>query len=178
MKKSTKGSLAAAAAGALLLGGTGSLALWTATGTVAGGGANGIKTGHLTLTADACTGTGSGTHDWQFSSTQAYTPGTSKVIPGDVISKVCTYTLDLAGDNLKADLSLSGGALGLSTPGVSVTTAKYTIGGTDYTGTHQVTASGPTVVTVTLEVTFNQDATGSMNVTDTLSDLVLTASQA
>lgn len=177
MKKSTKGAFAAAAAGVLLVGGGGTLATWTATGNLGGGGASGIKTGHLTLTAATCTGTGSGNHDWQFSPTKAYTPGTSKIIPGDTISKVCQYTLDLAGDNLKADVSLSGGALGLSTSGITVD-GHYTIAGTDYTGTHQVTDAGATVITLSLSVTFDSNATGSMDVTDTLSNLTLTAAQA
>ena len=46
MKKSTKGALAAAAAGSLLLGGAGSLAYWTDAETVGGGS---IASGHLKL---------------------------------------------------------------------------------------------------------------------------------
>src|SRR4051794_38302845 len=109
MKKATKGALAAAAAGSLLLGGAGSLAYWTGTQSITGGS---IKSGELTLSAPVCTGTG--LHDWQFDGTAptAFTMGTSKVVPGDTISKVCKMTL-------KADGTHIGATFGLTTPTLS-----------------------------------------------------------
>ncbi len=53
MKKATKGAIAAAGAGVLLLGGAGTLAYWTADGAAAG---SDITAGDLDLTAGTCSG--------------------------------------------------------------------------------------------------------------------------
>lgn len=100
MKKSTKGVLAAGAAAVLLLGGAGSLAYWTSGDTVTG---TGIDAGTLKLEpadADApCTG-------WTFADGTAYAAA-DKVVPGDVLSKTCTYTLTVTGKHLSGTISAS-----------------------------------------------------------------------
>lgn len=97
MKKSTKGALAAAAAGSLLLGGAGSLAYWTDAEDIMG---TSITSGHLKLNpVDAnCDAT------WKLGAT-AYT--TQVLAPGDVLTRHCQYTVSKSGDNLTARLNVS-----------------------------------------------------------------------
>ena len=96
MKKSTKGAVAAGAAAVLLLGGAGSLAFWTATGTADGGA---ITSGDLKLTDGTCDPT------WQYADGAAGA-GTDVAlfVPGDQVTKQCTFELEATGDNLSATL--------------------------------------------------------------------------
>lgn len=92
MKKSTKGALAAGAAAALLLGGAGTLAYWTADAEVNGGTLN---AGSIELTAADCDGF-------------VHSDGSpvSLVVPGDVVTNDCDVTLVLEGDNIGATLTI------------------------------------------------------------------------
>jgi alternate signal-mediated exported protein len=92
INKSTKGALAASAAGVLLLGGAGSLAYWTSTQDVTG--AN-IDTGHLKLVSPDC-GVG-----WVLDGGATY--GAQLLVPGDTLTKVCSFTVDASGAHLTAD---------------------------------------------------------------------------
>jgi alternate signal-mediated exported protein len=97
MNKSTKGALAAAAAGVLLLGGAGTLAFWTDTESTPG---VTINTGHLDLTDLNC-GTG-----WTLDGGSAYT--SQLLVPGDTLSKTCTAELDIAGAHFtQADFAVT-----------------------------------------------------------------------
>lgn len=100
MKKTTKGALAAAAAGTLLLGGAGSLAFWNATATVAGGTLN---SGSLKLVAgaDNCT-------PFVLDDDEPATAGPTVIVPGDTLTKTCTYTVNATGNHLRANLSAVG----------------------------------------------------------------------
>lgn len=104
MKKSTKGALAAGAAASLLLGGAGSLAYWTSTGTIDG---TSITSGHLKL---AQSPTNCDT-DWTLTgagqTTGAALTAGDVLSPGDVLTKHCSYTVSMDGKNLKADLAVS-----------------------------------------------------------------------
>jgi alternate signal-mediated exported protein len=175
MKKATKGALAAAAAGTLMVGGAGSLAFWTGTGTVAG---TNISSGSITMGAETCTGTG--LHGWQFADSGAFSASTSKIVPGDSISKVCTFSLALAGDNIGADLTLTnpatftGGstlATALGTP-----TATFAVDGATAT---QVTAAGTYAIKVTVTVAFPSSVTAvdTQSVSTSLNNLTVTATQ-
>ena len=95
MNKSTKGALASVAGAALLLGGAGSLAYWNASATVNGGS---ITTGSLTLGAGTC-----GT-SWVYANGSAAGQTVVKVVPGDAITKSCTFTVGASGDHLSATL--------------------------------------------------------------------------
>ncbi len=96
MKNTTKGALAAGTAAVLLMGGAGSLASWSDSKTLAGGS---VASGELSLSAPACA-------DWVYA-TGKVNAGTavSKFVPGDVVSKTCTFVVKAAGDNLKATLT-------------------------------------------------------------------------
>lgn len=89
MKKSTKGAFAVVAAAALVFGAAGTLAFWTDTATTDG---TTINTGHLNLDGEDC---GAG---WTLDGGAAYTD--QLLVPGDTLTKDCTYTLDVAGTHL------------------------------------------------------------------------------
>lgn len=94
MKKSMKALLAAAAATALLIAGAGTVAYWTATGTVTG---NTFTSGTLELEPTAADG----------AHCTGWLPATTLIVPGDVLTQTCTFTVDATGDNLSATLSAS-----------------------------------------------------------------------
>lgn len=139
MKNSTKGALAASAAGVLLLGGAGSLAYWTANGSAEGGD---ITSGELKLTDGTCD------DDW------VYAPGAAGAgtdvalfVPGDKVTKQCTFTLTATGDNLAATIDAPS-AVTYTAPSTATTLSltadtTFTIGGA--AGTPAAIADGGTV---------------------------------
>lgn len=100
MKKVTKATIAAVAAGALLLGGAGTIARWQATQTIDAGT---VESGHLNLTT---TGTG----QWQDISNpdapEPFDPTTQQLVPGDVVTFSQTATIDAEGKNIAGVLSV------------------------------------------------------------------------
>jgi alternate signal-mediated exported protein len=178
MHKSTKGALAAAAAGALLLGGAGSLAYWNSSQTVSGGS---ISSGTLTLTQE----TGQSCTDWTLDAAggpTAYTPGTTLVVPGDVITKTCDYTVNASGAHLSANLTMDGtsitGSNALSaalTPG-----ATYALDGSTVASGDAITsADDGAVLSAAITVTFDSSTTGvtAQGLTAGLDDIVVTLQQ-
>lgn len=171
-----KGAVALGFAALLLLGGAGSLAFWTATGTVSGGA---IDTGSLALTTPACAG------GWTLDSAGgggAYIPGTTLLVPGDVISETCTTTLTATGAHMRGTITantpnVTGAAAGTFT--VSVGNIADTTTGTNLT-TFTNTNNGDTLA-VQVQVTFVDPGTAdnsTQNLTAVLSDVTLTATQA
>ena len=122
MRKSTKGTLAGLAAVALLLGGFGTHAAWNDQATIAGGN---IQDGALRLA-------GSGCGAWQLLATDAKTvlqsasdPGSLFLLPGQLLTRHCSFTVDLKGvGTVTADISTPSFTLpnGLSGAGLSLTT--------------------------------------------------------
>lgn len=187
MKKSTKGAVAAAAAGVLLLGGAGSLALWSATDTVTG---TDVTSGELKLSAPTCTG-------WKFDGSEttankAYVPATDKIVPGDVLTQSCDYSITAIGEHLRATLTAPTSSLTgtLSTFITPTSTFKYKVPSVasgaaagDTVGTITESADGSTV-TALLKVAFNSGSNNtSQSSTATplsavLGDFVVTFSQA
>lgn len=163
MKKTTKGAVAAVAAGALLLGGAGTLAYWTDDANVDGGTVN---SGSIELTATDCS-TAPWTHTEDGSTVV-------NIVPGDTIEKVCEATLVLEGDHIGATVELDAdslsdveGALG----------QELEAGATIPAG--PVTGEGTHDVSVTISVSFpGEPATNaSQNGTAVLNGLALTATQ-
>jgi len=188
MKKSTKGALAAAAAGTLLLGGAGSLAYWTDSSTVSG---TSITSGYLDLGDPVCTG---GTlHDWQIDGGAAYDPLTMRLVPGDTLTKKCTITVNKAGTHFtNADFTVAQGATSGSAQlfGDELTlTAAYSKGATPL-GSGSGTTTGVAVSngdTVTVDLTIawpygaaadntSNDLTGA-GFQAALADITITAKQ-
>jgi alternate signal-mediated exported protein len=164
MNKSTKGALAAGAAGVLLLGGASSLAFWTDSDAVAGGT---FTAGSLNLTPL------NGCNVWNLDTGepggQPFDPATGKIVPGDVITKVCTFTIDAVGTHLRAGVVAEAGTDSgdlIDSGDLTVGTAALTIAGNPIT---EITAANNTqTLSVTVPVTFN-DPGVSDNTTQTLS---------
>jgi len=147
MKKSTKGALAAVAAGVLLLGGAGTLAYWTAGTDVTGGT---LTSGELKLTGVTCD------PDWVFDATEdepshAYVSG-DLIVPGDTLTKTCTGTVVATGEHLRATVATTGGAKSGALASTLVVTPTATIGGN--TVTEITEANNGDTVSVGLQVQF------------------------
>ena len=180
MKKSTKGALAAAAAGSLLLGGAGSLAYWTDAEDIMG---TSITSGHLKLNPVGanCDAT------WKLGTT-AYT--TQVLAPGDVLTRHCEYTVSKSGENLTARLNVS--APGFAAGSDATLTGDMTFGAAfSYDADGAAAVSSPTPVTggvvnniangatvdATLSVTFKTTNTEN-NASNTGTDLTATIDKA
>ena len=162
MKRSTKGALAASAAAILLLGGAGSLAFWSATVNVPGAT---IASGELKLSTPDC-GDGWLLDAGEATASDPYAPG-DRVVPGDVITKVCTFDITATGDHLRATLDVTGGGFAAAntlTADLDVD-ATYQIDGVDIPAEITEANHGDTV-TATIAVTFDE---ASLNATQELS---------
>ena len=163
MNKLVKGGLAAAAGIALLMGGAGSLAVWTASGVTSSGQ---VHTGHLTLS------TGSA-GDWS----------KDYLVPGDTDTYTQTFTLSVLGDDIQVALSSAvGTATSPTLPSSIVATTSYVINdgttSTNWNGTDAKTlAQGNYTVTATVTVAFDHAATGDMDGAFNLGDVTFTATQ-
>ena len=126
MKKSTKGAVAAGGAAVLLMGGVGTLAFWTATGEAEGGA---INAGTLTLTPVGCDA------DWLYAAGQAGAGNPVNLfVPGDVVTKECTFTVGATGDNLSATVDAPDSLTFVTDPASTsfdaTVDATYDLGGT------------------------------------------------
>lgn len=170
MKKSSKGALAAAAAGALLLGGAGSLAFWSDSATLPG---VSLTAGELKLSDPVCT-------DWILDSQEA-PPGTvvtasTLFVPGDVITQTCTSTVTATGDHLRATVGVTDPATTPSYPDDVTVESNFDINGAALT---EITDAdnGQTLtmdVKVTFEPTSGNDSQGQ---SVDLSDYVISLTQ-
>lgn len=170
MKKSTKGALAAAAAGTLLLGGAGSLAYWNATATVD---ESIVNAGSLALTDDECSG-------WVLDSGEEVEGATlaDSIVPGDQLTKTCTYVITATGDHLRATLDATGGAATGDLSTVVTVTPSFDVDGN--TVTEITEANDGDVLTATIVLDFPYGATAdnsSQGDQLNLSDYVVTATQ-
>ncbi|RNL62958.1 alternate-type signal peptide domain-containing protein [Nocardioides marmoriginsengisoli] len=176
MNKSTKGALAATAAGVLLLGGVGSLAYWSDSATIAGGAVN---SGTLSLT-DATAGS-CATAAWTLDSAEspagiAFDPATDTLVPGDVLTKRCSYTIGAVGEHLRATVVATGGvASGDLAPSLQVA-GGFTIGGSPVTEVTEAN-DGDTLV-AEIQVRFDAAADNTTRSrTAALGNFVVTLSQ-
>ncbi|GEP38476.1 hypothetical protein NPS01_21390 [Nocardioides psychrotolerans] len=154
MHKTTKGALATGAAAVLLTGGAGTLAFWTDSLDV---GTSNITSGTVTLTAPTCVG--AGLHNWELDGAGAYTPGVTNIVPGDVITKVCSATLTLNGEHVGATLAIDTAAL-VADPTTTLdtelaATATFLVDGAAYA---PLTAPGTYAIKSTITVTFDGPA--------------------
>jgi alternate signal-mediated exported protein len=174
MKKSTKGAIAAAAGGVLLLGGAGTLAYWTENVTVSG---TTVESGHLAVVNSTC-----GSATWQLDNGGGTVSGTTRIVPGDSISTTCTFDIEGEGDHF-SDVTLS-----VTAPTYSGSNALTTALGAPvatYTGSVSGPLSTPATVdvgeTVTADITltFPTSVTGSTaeDLSATLQNVTVTATQ-
>lgn len=172
MDKPLKGAIALAAAGALLLGGAGTYALWSDSVTLDGGS---INAGQLDLSV-----IGSGA--WADISSGTPVPITDiadfLIVPGDVLTYSVSAEVRAVGDNLEATLAADP---------ASITSDDELLGDIDITTDVSIDGTDVTVITeandedtVDVVVTFTFDA-ASTNVTQTdainLAEFALTVDQ-
>lgn len=178
MNRSTKGAVAAAAAGVLLLGGAGSLAYWNSEQTIGGGA---IASGTLTLTQElgqVCT-------DWTLDAAgggTTYTPGTTLVVPGDVITKECDYTVTASGAHLAASLTMDATSItGDADLAAALTpAATYTLATVPVTTGQSITSTDTgKALHAVITVTFNTATSGvtAQGMTASLADIVVGLTQ-
>lgn len=173
MNKTAKGALAASAAGALLLGGAGSLAYWNSTQDVTGAG---ISSGHLKLVDPQC---GNG---WILDGGATYT--TQLLVPGDTLTKVCSFTVDASGAHLTADFDVTAPNIHGDQPLLDElgVTATYTVNGDDVTPPGVAVADND-VVEATIVVTWpygtavDNDSNVVTGLSATLDTITVTATQ-
>ncbi len=176
MKKTTKGALAAAAAAVLLLGGAGTLAYWTAEGTIDGGD---ITAGHLTIDGSDCA---AGTAEWTLEG-DAFDPATDTLIPGDTLTMNCDVVVDVEGTHFtQVDIAATTPAGSLAAPWDELTVAATVNGsatGGDNFSVNQGSNSIPVEVTVTWP--YGTVADNDLNVdgdlATTLGDIEITVTQ-
>ena len=175
MKKSTKGAVAAGTAAVLLTGGVGSLAYWTDTTILDGGG---VQTGQMAL-GDADCDPG-----WNHQGGGAVT----KIVPGDVLTKDCTFTITAEGDNLEATLTTPETVTYTASGGGTPVTRQLTVGASYKIGAVAApeiitSAHNGSTVTATLTVTFPYgdattiNANDTQNLTATLDDVTVSLVQ-
>lgn len=178
MKKSTKGALAAAGAAVLLLGGAGSLAYWTDSGTANGGD---ITTGNMSLSDGTCSGS------WTYVGGNDDGGTVTTIVPGDEITKDCTFTVTGDGDHLTANLSAPGDVTyttnGSPTTMTLTSSASYDLGGTTYADGDSFPITGTQTLTAHIDVTFPYgnattiNANDTQNITATLDAITVTLTQ-
>lgn len=98
MNKTTKGALAAGAAAVLLTGGAGTLAFWSDADTIT---TPDLASGGLDITLVACP-------DWTLDGDGGAGGllGVREIVPGDTLTRTCTYTITAEGDHLEAELDI------------------------------------------------------------------------
>lgn len=162
MKKSTKGAFAAGTAAVLLMGGAGTMAFWTADAEVDG---VAVTAGELKIIEDDCD-----TAVWTFDEEEAeagktYDAASDLIVPGDVLTKTCSFEVQATGEHLRAELDVTNPALsGALAPNLTLVDT-YTIGGDEVADGEITEQNDGDVVEVAIEVTFNG---GSGNTTQTL----------
>jgi alternate signal-mediated exported protein len=168
--KAAKGALAAGVAAVLLLGGAGTLAFWSDSENVTG---TPITSGELKLGTPAC-GTG-----WTLDGGTAFS--TQKIVPGDVLTKVCTLDLIATGDHVGATLGISAGAFSASNAltGELTPAATFTVNGASTTTITEADDTGSAEIEATITVTYNGPAAtnASQALTATLNTVAVTATQ-
>lgn len=164
MKKSTKAAVATGTAAFLLLGGAGTVAFWSDSDIVDGGS---VTSGSLTLDAVGCDA------EWVHTNGSAIGDDVVTIVPGDVITKDCTFTVGAVGDNLEASLTTPDTVEYDVTPTPDAETstlsldvdAAYVLGG-DPVATVTEADNGETL-TATLTVTFPFGDVDAVNANDT-----------
>jgi len=172
MKKLTKAVIAAAAGGALLLGGAGTLATWNSSGTVSTAGtiaAGNLNVGSATVVGWSVQHLTAGTYGSAVTLTPAQFTA-FRAVPGDKLTYTATVPITATGNNLVATTSLSGGSITAATASaadVALASALTTSATTTMSipATTGVTGTGPTYTFTPAGATINAVATVSATIT-------------
>lgn len=179
MKKTTKGALAAGTAAFMMLGGAGTFAVWTDSDSVTAGT---ITTGFVSIDPVVNAATNTACSAWSHTNGAKRGSAVTAIVPGDVITSTCTFTIAARGDNLRATVTTPtavtvasttrpGGAAITPSPALTLPiTAAYAINGT--TATNPVireTNNGNTLTaTLTASFPYGQDPVANGNDTQNL----------
>lgn len=190
MNKATKGAMAAGAAALLLLGGAGSLALWSDSESVDGGA---INTGTLDISSAAGT--------WQDVSVPGVPVDISdislfRMVPGDTVEYTTEMTVTVIGNNLSADVEFDPTFVPVFTEGpdagilaarnitrVAPTAANFTVDvdafreGTTTPVTTITDADDNLVIDVTVSIAFDAIDQVGINTTASFEDFDVTVQQ-
>ncbi|HWV27089.1 MAG TPA: alternate-type signal peptide domain-containing protein [Aeromicrobium sp.] len=173
MKKSTKGALAAAGAGVLLLGGAGTLAYWTDDATISG---TTITSGHLTVDASDCDATNA---VWTLEG-DAFDPATDALIPGDTLTMNCDVDVDVEGTHFATvDIAATTPSGALAAPWDELTVGA-TVDGSATGGTDRAVNQGSNTIPVVITVAWpygveDNDLNGDLSTA--LDDIEITVTQ-
>ena len=171
MNKSTKGAIAASAAAALLLGGAGSLAYWNAEGNIAGGT---ITAGELKLTNPAA-------GVWTLNGTSVTDVAAVKIVPGDTLVYTGEWTIKATGQNLKADVDVTGLQASGALASKLTITDSYLVGATAPTNDRITSADDAKKLKATVTVALPYGTTAdntSQALSMSLADVKVTLKQA
>ena len=178
MRSVTKAVIAGAAGIALLAGGAGSLAYWTDTKT---GSSVVIQSGDLSLgtisdgTGWTITQNASGVSPAQTTGV-AYVPGTTLVVPGDVLTKTIQVPVSISGLNNKATLVVASVPPTTTTNlGTAIVPAIVSVNGvTGASATLTSANNGNVAVVVSVTVPWTADNTTKLNTTNFQASYTLT----
>lgn len=178
MNKSVKGALAGGVGVLLLLGGASTLAYWSDSEDITAGD---IDSGSLSLTQEGVQTCSAWTLD-SWGGATAYTPGTTLVVPGDVITKTCDYTVNSTGAHLTADLGFEAAVIsgGNDLAAALSATATYTLDGSPVLDGADITsANDGDVLNAVIEVVFDTATSGTtgQDLTAALGDLTVSLTQ-
>lgn len=174
MKKTTKGALAAGSAAVLLMGGAGTLAYWTADADVDG---ISVTAGELKIINDGCADA-----DWVFDSgettaSKVWAPG-DLIVPGDVLTKECSFEVQATGEHLRATLDVTAPALsGDLAPNLTLDDS-FEIDGTPVADGEITEGNDGDIVEASISVTFNgSSGNGTQDLDGVLSAFELSLQQ-
>ena len=185
MNKTTKGALAAGSAAVLLAGGAGSLAYWTDDATVNGGS---VTAGYLTIDPlVVAPNTAACDTDWVYANGTNAGATVLNFVPGDQVTKDCTFTIRALGDNLEASPTVPDTVTVTPAPAApsfdATVAATYAVPDRPITATDTITeADNNKTLTASILVTIPFGST-SVNTNDTqeivasLSDLTVSLEQ-
>lgn len=164
MNKLVKGSVAAAAGIALLMGGAGSLALWNDSETVNAG----------TVT--------SGTLNVSTGAAGSWSPSLALIVPGDTVTYTKTLNLSATGDNLKATVTSNIASITNNITGSTATSSFVVKDSSNAVVTPAAgvyTLNGAYTVEVTITVAFSSSTANlvGQNAALNLSTLAVTVTQ-
>ncbi|WP_133162868.1 alternate-type signal peptide domain-containing protein [Arthrobacter glacialis] len=153
MKKVMKAAVAAGAAGALMLGGAGTFALWNATDDLDDAGT--VTTGHLTMTTVPASGA------WEDISVPAtpvaFDAISETIVPGDTVKFTQNVTISAEGKNLSGELVIGNTAAAIPADLAGHVTVAVA-----------ATTSGPNISVVGNTITFSKPGTYTVPVTITV----------
>ncbi len=167
MQRKTKAGIAVGGAAVLLLGGLGTTALWTDDAASTGGE---VTTGHLTVTAQDPAIT--------------WAPDIAYLVPGDVVTGNQTFDISARGDNLEFTVSAVWDATAAGGPlpaGITVEVDNVAITGDRAIPDAQLPVTdleeGEYELTADVVVTFDEEATASMDETVDVDNFEVVVSQ-